>query len=196
MYLFAFLGIDLLIGQDIINRYDIISLTSSEYKVIEMDVVYSDTNGKYYRHLIYKDSLLVEIKHIDRAGNLFENEYFPAIVRIKYDNYRRVSLISFFNKDDKTSIDNFRLFSSIEYLYNRNNQILIEIYRDKNDNLIQSDINGVIDVYPAIKVYEYKSNEVYITDYNECFKELGTYNSKYFPKYPFISDCKIKLEDK
>jgi hypothetical protein len=171
---------------DKIIKYDLLTETDSEFEVNKLDVDSSEVVGNFFRIRVFDDKRLVKIEFRDKIGDLIDNIYTPAIIKYKYDIRKKISSIEFLDKNKQQSEDEFGGHCSIQYIYNNEGKILLEIFRNKKYNLINASENYSLNLQGAIRRYLHLKDSIIRYDYDENMKLLKEFKNASLPNIPFI----------
>jgi len=173
--------------------YNLVEPTATLYEILKKDVGIDETRDHFYEKIYLVDSSIVKIEVYDDDNDLYDDPNYFAIKKYSYDDFGRIKFVKYYNKNNERAEDNFGKYWLIEYLYDSNGRIILELYRDKNFNLIKAprtESGKIADkdfIAPAL-AYSYEDdNRLLIKAFDENFNLLKEeYGSR--PCIPFI-DC-------
>ncbi len=173
--------------------YNLVEPTATLYEVLQKDVGIDETRDHFYEKIYLVDSSIVKIEVYDDDNELYDDSNYFAVKKYSYDDFGRVKFVKYYNKDGERAEDNFGNYWLIEYIYDDEGRIILELYRDKNFDLVKVPRNasGKIaekDFIAPVLAYSYEDKDsLLIKAFDENFNLLKEeYGSR--PCIPFI-DC-------
>ncbi len=173
-------------------KYNIIEPGNGIYAIIEKNVNKSKTENKNFETVYYQDDKILKIERYNTAGILTDEFDVAAVTVFEYNSQGNVKYLKYFDKNGNHSEDEVFGYWSIEYVYDEQNRVRMEIYRDKDSKFLEvpRDNSGNIaklNFLSPILTYEYSDNTLIIKALDENFNLLKeVYGDK--PCVPFI-DC-------
>jgi hypothetical protein len=172
--------------------YNIIEPGNGIYVIAEKNVRKEELQNKSYEAIHMQTDRILKIERFNHQGKLSDNFSVAAVTKFEYDSNGRVKYLRYFDKDGNPGINTEFGYSSIEYIYDDQNRVIMEIYRDANSKLLEiprdnsGDIAKVNFLSPIL-AYEYVGNELKIKALDKNLNLLKeVYGDK--PCVPFI-DC-------
>jgi hypothetical protein len=173
-------------------KYNIIEPGNGIYAIIEKNVNKSETENKNFETIYYQDNKIVRIERYNTAGILTDEFDVAAVTVLEYNTEGNVKYLKYFDKNGNHSEDEVFGYWSIEYIYDEQNRVRMEIYRDKDSKFLEvpRDNSGNIakvNFLSPILTYEYSDDKLIIKALDQNFNLLKeVYGEK--PCVPFI-DC-------
>jgi hypothetical protein len=173
-------------------KYNIIEPGNGIYAIIEKNVNKSKTENKNFETVYYQDDKILKIERYNTAGILTDEFDVAAVTVFEYNSQGNVKYLKYFDKNGNHSEDEVFGYWSIEYVYDEQNRVRMEIYRDKDSKFLEvpRDNSGNIaklNFLSPILTYEYSDDTLIIKALDENFNLLKeVYGDK--PCVPFI-DC-------
>lgn len=173
-------------------KYNIIEPGNGIYAIIEKNVNKSKTENKNFETVYYQDDKILKIERYNTAGILTDEFDVAAVTVFEYNTQGNVKYLKYFDKNGNHSEDEVFGYWSIEYVYDEQNRVRMEIYRDKDSKFLEvpRDNSGNIaklNFLSPILTYEYSDDTLIIKALDENFNLLKeVYGDK--PCVPFI-DC-------
>lgn len=173
--------------------YNLIETTATIYEVVKNDIPFEETKDHFYEKVFRVDTNIVKIEVFDDENELYDDPNYYAVKKYTYDDFGNIKFVKYFNKDGKRAEDPFGKYWLIEYIYDSEGRIILELYRDKSFNLVKvpRDEKGKIeekDFIAPVLAYSYENGgRLLIKAFDENFNLLKEeYGSR--PCIPFI-DC-------
>ena len=173
-------------------KYNIIEPGNGIYAIIEKNVNKSKTENKNFETVYYQDDKILKIERYNTAGILTDEFDVAAVTVFEYNSQGNVKYLKYFDKNGNHSEDEVFGYWSIEYVYDEQNRVRMEIYRDKDSKFLEvpRDNSGNIakvNFLSPILTYEYSDDKLIIKALDQNFNLLKeVYGEK--PCVPFI-DC-------
>ena len=173
-------------------KYNIIEPGNGIYAIIEKNVNKSKTDNKNFETVYYQNNKIVRIERYNSAGILTDEFAVAAVTVLEYNTQGNVKYLKYFDKNGNHSEDEVFGYWSIEYIYDEQNKVRMEIYRDKDSKFLEvpRDNSGNIakvNFLSPILTYEYSDDKLIIKALDQNFNLLKeVYGEK--PCVPFI-DC-------
>ncbi len=179
-------------GEKVGVEYNLIRPSAGIYEVFEKGVSKEKVNGNYFEKNEFRNGKLVKIERYDKSGKLTEDLGVPAVTAFEYDGNGRVKFVRYFDKSEKAAETPKFHYSVIEYVYDSGGNVILEIYRDKNFDLLKvpKDESGKIkntNFISPVLAYVYNGNKLTIKAFDEKFNLIKETTGKK-PCIPFI-DC-------
>lgn len=173
-------------------RYNIIHPGNGIYLITEKDVAKEKTINNYFEQVHYLDDKIMKIERYNTEGELTDNLSVPAITKLYYNTDDQVKYLKYFDKDGKNSEDEEFGYWSIEYIYDEENRVKMEIYRNTESKFLKvpKDNSGNIakvNFLAPILTYEYSGDKLKIKALDQNFNLLKEVIGEK-PCVPFI-DC-------
>ncbi len=201
-FLLAFLFVPVLSGcikqngrslrRDNTVQYNLIKPGNGIYAIIKKNVDQNETENKPYEKKYFNKNKLLKIERYNSQNKLTDKFSVAAITKFEYDSDNHVKFVKYFDKKNKKATDNNFGFWSIEYIYDYQNRVVMEIYRDAQNKFLEipRNMKGEIvkkDFLAPILTYEYLGKNFRIKAFDKNFNLLKeVVGSK--PCVPFI-DC-------
>lgn len=173
--------------------YNLVEPTATLYEILRNDVGIDETRKRFYEKVYLVDSSIVKIEVYNDYNELYDAPSYFSVKKYSYDDFGRVRFVKYFNKDGERAEDSFGRFWLIEYVYDNDGRIILELYRDKNFDLVKVPRSGDgkiadKDFIAPVLAYSYDSGDsLLIKAFDENFNLLKEeYGSR--PCIPFI-DC-------
>lgn len=172
--------------------YNIIKPGNGIYAIIKKNVPENEVKNKPYEKKYFKENKIVKIERYNAKGKLTDNFSVPAITKFEYDSDNHIKFVRYFNKENQRAIDNNFGYWSIEYIYDEQDRVVMEIYRDSKSRFLKvpRDMNGKIikqDFLAPIITYQYLDDKLRIKAFDQNFNLLKEVIGNK-PCIPFI-DC-------
>ncbi len=173
-------------------KYNIIEPGKGIYAIVEKDVTKTKTKNNNFETVYYDDDKLVKIERYDKSEKLSDKFDVAAVTQLEYNFDGNVKYLKYFDKNGNRSEDEIFGYWSVEYIYDEQNRVRMEIYRDANSKFLEvprdnsGDIAKVNFLSPIL-TYEYIDDQIIIKALDQNFNLLKeVYGDK--PCVPFI-DC-------
>lgn len=181
-------------NSEIKNRiqYNLIQPENGIYVITEKNVEEKQTGNFDYEKVYYENDKTVKIERYNKKGNLTDNFSVAAITNFEYDPNGNVKFIKYYDKNNSPAEDDLFGYWSIEYVYDEQNRVKMEIYRDAESKFltVPRDNSGEIakiNFISPVLTYEYIGDRIKIKALDKNFNLLKeVYGDK--PCIPFI-DC-------
>ncbi len=179
-------------GTEMKTVYNLIKPSAGIYEVYKKNVKEQETAGNYFEKNFYENDKLLKIERYDKNGNLTDELFIPAITKFEYDNSGKVKYVKYFGKNGRPAETPKFGYSSIEYIYDGKGRVIIEIYRNKNFNLLSvprtesGEIKNKNFISPVL-AYIYNGKDLTIKAFDKNFNLIKETKGKK-PCVPFI-DC-------
>ncbi len=172
--------------------YNLIRPSAGIYEVYKKNVEEKETRGSFFEKNIFDGNHLVKIERYDKSGKLTDELFIPAITTFEYDQSGKVKYVKYFDKAGKPAETPKFNYSVIEYVYDSAGRVILEIYRDKNFELLSVPYNkdgGIADInfIAPVLAYLYNDTELTIKAFDKNFNLIKESKGKK-PCVPFI-DC-------
>lgn len=172
--------------------YNLIEPGNGIYKVTVKNVSMEKIKNEMYEAVHYKDKNIVKIERHDKNGKLTDDLSVAAVTYLEYNSNNNLKYLKYFDKLGSKWEDDIFGYWSIEYIYDDQNRIVMEIYRDLNSKFLEVpvDKNGEIsksNFIPPILTYEYLGDNYKIKAFDKHFNLLKEVVGEK-PCVPFI-DC-------
>ncbi|MDX1700685.1 MAG: hypothetical protein R3250_08715, partial [Melioribacteraceae bacterium] len=118
-------------------EYNIIEPANGIYVIKNKDLSKSEVEGENYEAVYYNGDNIIRVERYDKDGKLTDDFFVAAVTSLEYDDSSRVKYLRYFDKDGKRWEDNTFGYWSIEYIYDENNQVRMEIYRDAESKFLE-----------------------------------------------------------
>ena len=173
-------------------KYNIIEPGNGIYAIVEKDVNKNKTINSNFETVYYDDENIVKIERYNKSGKLTDEFDVAAVTQLEYNLDGNVKYLKYFDKNGNKSADEIFGYWSVEYVYDEQHRVRMEIYRDANSKFLEvprdntGDIAKVNFLSPVL-TYEYIDNKLKIKALDQNFNLLKeVYGDK--PCVPFI-DC-------
>jgi len=172
--------------------FNIIEPGNGIYVIAVKNVNQQELQNKNYEAIHKQNDRILKIERYNNKGNLSDDFSVAAVTKFEYDSNGHVKYLKYFNKDGKPGINSEFGYSSIEYIYDDQNRVIMEIYRDVNSKLLEIPRDNLGDIAKVnflspILAYEYVGDELKIKALDKNLNLLKeVYGDK--PCVPFI-DC-------
>lgn len=173
-------------------KYNLVRPSAGIYEVYKKNVKEQETAGNYFEKNFYENDKLLKIERYDKNGNLTDELFIPAITKFEYDNSGKVKYVKYFGKNGRPAETPKFGYSSIEYIYDGKGRVIIEIYRNRNFDLLSVPIteSGEIkneNFISPVLAYIYNGKDLTIKAFDKNFNLIKETKGKK-PCVPFI-DC-------
>ena len=173
-------------------KYNLVEPGTDIYVIKEKNVAEDKTRNKNFEAVYFQGDRPVKIERYDESGKLTDAFSVSAVTKLEYDGEGRVKYLKYFDKNGTRWEDDVFGYWSIEYIYDENNRVRMEIYRDAESRFLEvpMDNSGTIakiNFLAPVLAYEYIGNKLKIKALDQNFNLLKeVYGDK--PCIPFI-DC-------
>lgn len=181
-------------NSEIIGRvqYNLIQPGNGIYAITKKNVEEELTNNFDYEKIFYKKNKVIKIERYNKNGNLTDDFSVSAITKFEYDITGNVKIIKYFDRNGKPAENEMFGYWSIEYIYDEQHRVRMEIYRDSESKFLTVPRNNSgeiakINFISPVLTYEYIGDNLKIKALDKNFNLLKeVYGDK--PCIPFI-DC-------
>ena len=173
-------------------QYNLIQPGNGIYAIIKKNVEEEQTNNFDYEKIFYEKNKVVKIERYNKNGNLTDDFSVSAITKFEYDIAGNVKYIKYFDRIGNAAENEMFGYWSIEYIYDEQNRVRMEIYRDSESKFLTVPRNNSgeiakINFISPVLTYEYIGDHLKIKALDKNFNLLKeVYGDK--PCIPFI-DC-------
>ena len=173
-------------------KYNIVEPGNGIYVITKKDVPYKDIVNNAHEAIYYENNKVIKIERYNNVGKLTDNFSVAAITSFEYDLEGNVKYIKYFDKNGSPAEDELFGYWSIEYIYDDQDRVRMEIYRDSDSKFltVPRDNTGEIakiNFIAPVLTYEYLDDKLKIKALDRNFNLLKeVYGDK--PCIPFI-DC-------
>lgn len=172
--------------------FNIVQPSAGIYAVVEKNVPESKTANQYFEKNTYVNGKLIKIERFGKSGKLTDSLFIPAITTFKYDSQNRVEYLRYYDKTRKVASHPKFNYSTVQYIYDEQERVILEIYRDKNNRLltVPKDLDGKLldnSFLPPVLAYVYTGGKTITKAFDKNFTFLKETTGKK-PCIPFI-DC-------
>ncbi len=154
-------------NSEIKNRiqYNLIQPENGIYVITEKNVEEKQTGNFDYEKVYYENDKTVKIERYNKKGNLTDNFSVAAITNFEYDPNGNVKFIKYYDKNNSPAEDDLFGYWSIEYIYDEQNRVKMEIYRDAESKFltVPRDNSGEIakiNFISPVLTYEYIGDQI------------------------------------
>jgi hypothetical protein len=173
-------------------QYNLIKPGNGIYAIVEKNVTEEKTKNNSFEKKYFNEGKIIKIERYNTKGKLTDDFFVPAITKFEYDSDNHVKFVKYYNKKNHKAIDNNFGYWSIEYIYDNENRVVMEIYRDAESKFLEvpRNINGEIvkkDFLAPVLTYEYLDDKLRIKALDKNFNLLKEVVGDK-PCVPFI-DC-------
>jgi hypothetical protein len=173
-------------------QYNLIQPGNGIYVITKKNVEEKQTSNFDFEKVYYENDKKVKIQRYNKKGNLSDDFSVAAVTKFEYDPNGNVKFIKYFDKNNTPAEDDLFGYWSIEYIYDEQNRVRMEIYRDAENKFltVPRDNSGKIakiNFISPVLTYEYLGDQLKIKALDKNFNLLKeVYGDK--PCIPFI-DC-------
>lgn len=173
-------------------QYNLIQPGNGIYAITQKNVEEELTRNLNFEKIYYEKNKVVKIERYNRKRDLTDDFSVAAITNFEYDQNGNVKFIKYYDKNNNPAEDDIFGYWSIEYIYDEQNRVRMEIYRDAESKFltVPRDNSGEIAKFNFISpvlTYEYIGDQLKIKALDKNFNLLKeVYGDK--PCIPFI-DC-------
>lgn len=175
-----------------IVKYNLVKPGNGIYVVTEKNVGKEKINNSAHEKIYYNNNRIIKVERYDDNGSLTDNFSVSATTVFEYDSDNNVKMIKYFDKDGNKAEDELFGYWSIEYIYDEQSRVRMEIYRDADSKFltVPRDNSGEIakiNFISPVLTYEYLDDKLKIKALDKNFNLLKeVFGDK--PCIPFI-DC-------
>jgi hypothetical protein len=173
-------------------KYNIIEPGNGIYAIVEKDVNKTNAINSNSEAVYYDADKIVKIERYNKSGELTDEFDVAAVTQLEYNLDGNVKYLKYFDKIGNKSEDEIFGYWSVEYIYDEQNRVRMEIYRDADSKFLEvpRDNSGNIakvNFLSPILTYEYTNDQIIIKALDQNFNLLKEVNGDK-PCVPFI-DC-------
>lgn len=174
------------------TKYNIVEPGNGIYAITKKDVQQKEILNRAHEVIFYKNNNISKIERYSAEGKLTDNFSVAAITIFEYDSEGNVKFIKYFDKNASPAEDELFGYWSIEYIYDEQNRVRMEIYRDADSKFLtvprdnKGDIAKINFIAPVL-TYEYVNDKLKIKALDKNFNLLKEVIGDK-PCIPFI-DC-------
>lgn len=173
-------------------QFNLIQPENGIYAITKKNVEEEQINNFDYEKIFYEKRKVVKIERYNKNGNLSDDFSVAAITKFEYDPNGNVKFIKYFDKNNIPAEDDLFGYWSIEYIYDEQNRVRMEIYRDAENKFltVPRDNSGAIakiNFISPVLTYEYVGDQLKIKALDKNFNLLKEVSGDK-PCIPFI-DC-------
>lgn len=173
-------------------KYNIIEPGNGIYVIKEKGLAKDEVQGENYEAVYYDGEDIIKVERYDKSGKLTDDFSVAAVTSFEYDESNRVKYLRYFDKDGSNWEDNTFGYWSIEYIYDENNQVRMEIYRDGESKFLKVPRDNMgniakVNFLAPVLTYEYLEEGIRIKALDQNFNLLKEIVGEK-PCIPFI-DC-------
>ncbi len=173
-------------------KYNIVEPGNGIYAITKKDVPKEEILNSAHEVIFYQNNNVSKIERYNAEGKLTDNFSVAAITIFEYDTEGNVKFIKYFDKNGSPAEDELFGYWSIEYIYDEQNRVRMEIYRDADSKFLtvprdnKGDIAKINFIAPVL-TYEYINDKLKIKALDKNFNLLKEVIGDK-PCIPFI-DC-------
>lgn len=179
-------------SENTIVKFNLVKPGNGIYVVTEKNVEKERINNSAHEKIYYNSNRIAKVERYGNNGNLTDDFSVAATTVFEYDSDNNVKMIKYFDKYGKKAEDELFGYWSIEYIYDEQGRVRMEIYRDADSKFltVPRDNSGKIakiDFISPVLTYEYVDDKLKIKALDKNFNLLKeVFGDK--PCIPFI-DC-------
>jgi hypothetical protein len=173
-------------------KYNIIKPGNGIYVITKKNVKKEQTKNNFHEVVYYTDEKIAKIERFNKMGEYTDSLAVAAVTVFEYNSEGKTKYIRYYDKEGNRTEDEVFGYWSIEYIYDEQNRVRMEIYRDADTKFLEvpRDNSGniaKINFLSPVLTYEYIGDNLKIKALDHNFNLLKeVYGDK--PCVPFI-DC-------
>jgi len=173
-------------------QYNLIEPGNGIYVITDKNIEKEKTKNNDFEMIHYNNNRIEKIERFNKDGNLSDDFNVSAITEFEYNSDGNIKYLKQYDKDGNKSEDEVFGYWSVEYIYDEQNRVVMEIYRDKESKFLKVPLDKSgnfekINFLSPVLTYEYIGNDIKIKAFDQNFNLLKEiYGDK--PCLPFI-DC-------
>lgn len=173
-------------------KYNLIEPGNGIYAITDKNIEKVKTINNNFEMIHYKNNKITKIERYNKNGKLSDDFNVSAITEFEYNFDGNMKYLKQYDKEGNKSEDEVFGYWSVEYIYDEQNRVVMEIYRNKEAKFLEVPLDksgnlAKINFLSPVLTYEYIENNIKIKAFDQNFNLLKEiYGDK--PCLPFI-DC-------